>query len=138
MERRVLFIDDDRAGREVALFNLRKGGDKVGAAAGGNPSPREQLLLAGEKALERQRLSAEVRDLRIRATGVERDVVSVSPAMQRVLEMADRGARTEATRLITGESGTGKEAVARRIHVRSPRAEKAFVAVNCAALPAER
>src|SRR4030042_1325654 len=127
MERRILFIDDDRAGREVALFNLRKGERAVGGmrggavASSGKPFHREQLLLAVEKALERQRLTAEVRDLRIRATGVERDVVSVSPAMKRGLAMADRGGRTEATVLITGESGTANEAVARRIHVRSPR-----------------
>ncbi len=201
---RILFIDDDRAGREVALFNLRKAGYKVEAASDGQeglsvfsperfdlvitdvkmpgisgievlrrirkeagdipvlvitafgnvetaveamkegaydfigkPFHRDQLLLAVEKALERKRLAAEVRDLRIRASGVGRDIVSVSPAMKRVLDMADRVAGTDATVLITGESGTGKEAVARRIHVRSARAEELFVAVNCAAIPAE-
>jgi DNA-binding NtrC family response regulator len=202
--KRILFIDDDRAGREVALFNLRKAGYRVETASDGTeglsafspeqfdlvitdlkmpgvsgievlrrirkespdipvlvitafgnvetaveamkegaydfigkPFHRDQLLLSVEKALERQRLTSEVRDLRVRARGVERDIVSASPAMERVLEMADRVAKTDATILITGESGTGKEAVARRIHVRSPRAEKAFVAVNCAAIPAE-
>ena len=201
---RILFIDDDRAGREVALFNLRKAGygveDASDGAEGlaafspekfdlvitdlkmpgisgievlrrirettpdipvlvitafgnvetaveamkegahdfiGKPFHRDQLLLAVEKALERQRLAAEVRDLRIRASGVEREIVSVSPAMKRVLAMADRVAGTDATILITGESGTGKEAVARRVHVRSPRAQGPFVAVNCAAIPAE-
>ncbi|HBX43949.1 MAG TPA: hypothetical protein DEH27_09315, partial [Deltaproteobacteria bacterium] len=99
----------------------------------GKPFHRDQLLLAVEKALERQRLAAEVRDLRIRASGVEREIISVSPAMKRVLAMADRVAGTDATVLITGESGTGKEAVARRVHVRSPRAQGPFVAVNCAA-----
>jgi two-component system NtrC family response regulator len=103
----------------------------------GKPFHREQLLLAVDKAFERRRLAAEVRDLRIRAVGVEREVVSVSPAMNQVLSMADRVAGTDATVLITGESGTGKEAVARRIHVRSQRAEGPFVAVNCAAIPGE-
>jgi DNA-binding NtrC family response regulator len=204
MPGRILFIDDDPAGREVALFNLRKAGYEVTAAedgaqglsafaaspfdlvitdlkmpgipgmevlrkihAGspdvpvlvitafgnvetavaamkegaydfiGKPFHRDQLLLAVEKALDRRRLATEVRDLRIRASGVGRDVVAVSAAMHRLLEMADRVAATEATVLVTGESGTGKEVLARRIHVRSPRAEGPFVAVNCAAIPAE-
>ena len=63
----------------------------------GKPFHRDQLLLAVEKALERKRLNAEVRDLRIRATGVERDIVNVSAAMKRILEMADRVAGTDAT-----------------------------------------
>ncbi len=103
----------------------------------GKPFHRDQLLLAVEKALDRRRLATEVRGLRIRASGVERDVVSVSAPMRRLLEMADRVAATDATILITGESGTGKEVLARRIHVRSLRAEGPFVAVNCAAIPAE-
>jgi len=201
---RILFIDDDRAGREVALFNLRKAGYEVAAASDGQeglaafspekfdlvvtdvkmpgvsgievlrriralapdvpvlvitafgnvetaveamkegaydfigkPFHRDQLLLSVGKAFERRRLAAEVRDLRIRASGVAREIVSVSAAMRRVLEIADRVAGTDATVLITGESGTGKEAVARRVHVKSPRAEGPFVPVNCAAIPGE-
>jgi two-component system NtrC family response regulator len=103
----------------------------------GKPFHRDQLLLSVGKAFERRRLAAEVRNLRIRASGVERQIVSVSPAMKQVLSVADRVAATDATVLITGESGTGKEVVARRIHVRSRRAEGPFVAVNCAAIPGE-
>ena len=204
MAGRILFIDDDPAGREMALFNLRRAGYEVTAAedgAGGlsafasspfdlvitdlkmpgipgmevlrkihggspdvpvlvitafgnvetavsamkegaydfigKPFHRDQLLLAVSKALDRRRLATEVRALRIRASGVGRDVVSVSAAMRRLLEVADRVAPTDATVLITGESGTGKEVLARRIHVRSLRAEGPFVAVDCAAIPAE-
>jgi two-component system NtrC family response regulator len=103
----------------------------------GKPFHRDQLLLSVGKAYERRRLAAEVRNLRIRAGGVERQIVSVSPAMKQVLSVADRVAATDATILITGESGTGKEVVARRIHVHSRRAEGPFVAVNCAAIPGE-
>jgi DNA-binding NtrC family response regulator len=55
--------------------------------------------------------------------------------MRRAFEMADRVAPTDSTVLILGESGTGKDLMAQEIHARSPRAAKAFVAVNCAALP---
>jgi len=58
-----------------------------------------------------------------------------SGPMRRVFEMADRVAATDATVLLLGESGTGKDLLAQEIHDRSPRAGKAFVAVNCAALP---
>lgn len=62
-------------------------------------------------------------------------MIGASPEMRRVFEMSERVAATDATVLILGESGTGKDLLAQEIHNRSPRAEKAFVAVNCAALP---
>lgn len=55
--------------------------------------------------------------------------------MQRVLELAGRAARSEATVLVTGESGTGKERLARYIHERSQRRAGPFIAINCGALP---
>src|SRR5260370_29662758 len=55
--------------------------------------------------------------------------------MRHAFEMADRVAATDSTVLILGESGTGKDLLAPEIHARSPRAGKAYVAVNCAALP---
>ncbi|MEO5373486.1 MAG: sigma-54 dependent transcriptional regulator [Alphaproteobacteria bacterium] len=57
------------------------------------------------------------------------------PAMGRVIKMADQVAGSDASILITGESGTGKEVVARYVHRKSRRADKRFVAVNCAAIP---
>ena len=201
---RILFIDDDKAGREVALFNLRHAGYEITPAENGQeglsffspekfdlvitdvkmpgisgievlrrikkqapeipvlvitafgnvetaveamkngaydfigkPFQRDQLLLSAERALERRRLATEVRELRIRASGVEREIVGSSSAMKRLLEIADRVSRTDAGILITGESGTGKEVIARRIHVHSHKAEGPFVAVNCAAIPGE-
>ncbi len=63
------------------------------------------------------------------------EIVGVSPPLQAVLAHVTRVAATDSTVLITGETGTGKELVARAIHKRSRRAARAFITVNCAALP---
>jgi formate hydrogenlyase transcriptional activator len=63
------------------------------------------------------------------------EIVGTSPALQAVLSRISKVAPTDSTVLITGETGTGKELVARAIHRRSRRAVRAFVSVNCAAIP---
>jgi transcriptional regulator with GAF, ATPase, and Fis domain len=63
------------------------------------------------------------------------EIVGSSPALQAVLSRVAKVAPTDSTVLITGETGTGKELVARAIHKRSQRAARAFVSVNCAAIP---
>ena len=65
---------------------------------------------------------------------VESNLVGESPALAEVLHLVGKVAPTDSTVLITGESGTGKELVARAIHHNSPRRDKSFVAINCAAL----
>jgi DNA-binding NtrC family response regulator len=62
-------------------------------------------------------------------------IVTEDAEMKRLLAFLKKAAATDATVLITGESGTGKELVARYVHNNSPRAEKDFIAVNCAAVP---
>lgn len=63
------------------------------------------------------------------------DIIATSPQMLAVMRMVERIAPTNATVLLLGESGTGKELLAKAIHAQSPRANKPFVAVNCAAIP---
>jgi len=88
------------------------------------------ILKLAELGAENQRLRRE-----LVADGQFGRMLGASAAMRRVFEMAERVAPTDATILILGESGTGKDLLAQEIHARSPRAGKAFVAVNCAALP---
>src|SRR5262249_26325781 len=94
----------------------------------------ERLLEALKRANERLASENEylrVRDARHSSGG---DVVGSSAAMREVWRYVDRVAATPTTVLLTGETGTGKERIARAVHERSPRRERLFVAVNCAAL----
>jgi DNA-binding NtrC family response regulator len=72
---------------------------------------------------------------RLTSEGQFGQMIGRTAEMRHAFEIADRVAPTDTTVLILGESGTGKDLLAQEIHARSPRAGKAFVAVNCAALP---
>ena len=75
-----------------------------------------------------------LREAIVRSSMLE-EIVGSSPALRRVLTQVDKVAATDSTVLILGETGTGKELIARAIHNRSTRAGRAFVSVNCAAIP---
>jgi len=101
------------------------------------PLSRTVLLPVIAKAFEKHVLLTENRFLRdelARSRGIH-NVIGQSPAIQALLRLAQQVAPTTATVLIYGETGTGKEVFAKAIHQLSPRRDKPFVTVNCAALP---
>jgi two-component system nitrogen regulation response regulator NtrX len=98
------------------------------------PLTPEGVLLAVSSALELRQTRRVARALRAEL-GFGGQMVGKSSAMDTVRQMIARVAPTDARVLITGESGTGKELVASAIHDASPRREKPFVRVNCAAIP---
>ena len=100
------------------------------------PLARERVLLVVRNALERcelQRENQRFRDL----VGDGPRMVGTSAAFQRALADATRVAKSDVGVLLTGESGTGKELLAAHIHRESRFAPRAFVKVNCAAIPTE-
>ncbi|MGH7283909.1 MAG: sigma-54-dependent transcriptional regulator [Polyangiaceae bacterium] len=99
----------------------------------------DAVALSVAKAAEHRRLLERARDLEERLVAHEQfgELIGTSAKMQAVYRMIEGVASATSTVLILGESGTGKELVARAIHRRSPRAEKPFVPVNCAAIPKE-
>ncbi len=100
------------------------------------PLKRMAIVKSVRKAAERQSLVEENRTLRQEIKLLtRREIVGTSPALRRVLDVATQAAPSSATVLVLGESGTGKELLARYIHERSARARRAFIAVNCAAIP---
>ena len=98
------------------------------------PLSLENVTLRVRHALDQHRLEAENQSLR---TKVERkfELIGQAPVMQRLRELIATAGPTNSRVLIAGENGTGKELVARAIHQHSPRADRPFVAVNCAAIP---
>jgi DNA-binding NtrC family response regulator len=117
---------------DTAIESIRMGAfDYVG-----KPCPLDELEVRIQRALERQAL-------RHRATLLERGLtppdlgssfVGDSPEFRGLLARIDRVAPTDSTVLITGETGSGKEMVAKLLHGRSPRRQRPFVVVDCAAL----
>jgi len=99
------------------------------------PLSLDKVLTVSRNALMVRKLREENKDLKMAATVKQSDLIGNSPALQAVRDMIEQAGASDARILISGENGTGKELVARAIHLRSPRAARAFVEVNCAAIP---
>ncbi len=100
------------------------------------PLDTDRILLTLRNALDHVDLASE--NERLREDVLDRyEIVGSSPAIKQVLDVIEKVAPTPARVLITGENGVGKELVARAIHRLSPRVNKPFVEVNCAAIPSE-
>jgi len=118
---------------DVALAAMREGAYDYLL----KPFKNDEVVMTLRKAEERERLRREVDTLRSSlGIGAVGDlVVCQSRAMRDLVELASRVARHSTCVLITGESGTGKEVIARAIHRMSPRSDRNFTAINCAAIP---
>src|SRR5215813_3687080 len=103
------------------------------------PFDFEELLPLAEKALERRELMAETASMRRQLSTRSEyfNIIGSSKQMQTIYETIESVAKSDANVLIVGESGTGKELIANAIHYHSLRSKKAFIKVNCAALPKE-
>jgi DNA-binding NtrC family response regulator len=101
------------------------------------PYEADDILITVERALSKRSLEKEVQFLRSEMALQSSSIISNAPTMQSVFQTIEKVAQTNTSILISGESGTGKELVARSIHAKSQRSQKPFVAINCAAIPAE-
>jgi len=96
------------------------------------PIDNDQLLLLLNTANEKLKMVQRISHLE---GHIKKDIIGESPYIKEVINIINKVKDTDATILITGESGTGKELIAQKIHRSSNRAEKPFVAINCAAMP---
>jgi DNA-binding NtrC family response regulator len=101
------------------------------------PLEISRLRVVLDRALEKKETMREVQLLRRRLAALApgTDMIGSGPGMTRVFDLVKRVAPANASVVITGESGTGKEVVARAVHNLSPRKDKAFLALNCSAIP---
>jgi len=100
------------------------------------PFDVSELRLIIERALKELAMRREIERLRRKPGGYAQAwIVGQSKEMRRIAQMVAKVAQGNATVLLQGASGTGKESVAKTIHQQSPRADKPFVVINCAAIP---
>ncbi len=103
------------------------------------PWNNEKLLIEIDQTISKRRLERENTQLKraLKQRYNFSNIIGKSEAMRKVLDLVGQVAQSRSTVLLHGESGTGKELMAKAIHTNSPRAEKAFVAVNSGSLPSE-
>jgi DNA-binding NtrC family response regulator len=116
---------------EMAVEAMKKGAQDLIQ----KPIDLERLLQAVERADEIVAMRRELALLRRTAGDPVKMVVGSTPAMKRIMREAERAAAASVSVLITGETGTGKEILAQEIRAMGPRAEEAFIPINCPALP---
>jgi transcriptional regulator with GAF, ATPase, and Fis domain len=97
-------------------------------------SSQASLIVANALLLNELRIDNKRLTERLEATRFG-EIVGTSPPMQQVFRKVEKIAATDISVMITGETGTGKELIAREIHLRSPRATKPFITINCGAIP---
>lgn len=117
---------------ETAVEAVKKGAFDFIA----KPLDLNRLLVTVRNALDKSTLVIETKVLK-KKLSKNTEMIGDSEAIQKIKNMIDRVAPTEARVLITGENGTGKELVARSIHEKSNRASAPLIEVNCAAIPSE-
>jgi DNA-binding NtrC family response regulator len=127
----------------IVIADFKRASDAVNAVKKGahsfirKPFQGDEFFLKIEKAIEFKRLKLETQNLRGERPLIynTHNFIYKSDEMKKVLDLVKKVATTDSTVMITGETGTGKELISGAIHYNSNRADKAFVKVNCAALP---
>jgi two-component system response regulator GlrR len=101
------------------------------------PFNHDELLIHTKNCLEKIKLTKEIKSLKkvVKDRYGFDDIIGRSQKMEEVLEQVTKAADSDSTIIIEGESGTGKELIAKTLHLASPRADRPFVAINCAAIP---
>ena len=101
------------------------------------PFNYDELLLQTKNCIEKTKLTKEIKSLRkmVKDRYGFDNIIGRSNKMEKVLEQVAKAADSDSTIVIEGESGTGKELIAKSLHLASARADRQFVAINCAAIP---
>ncbi len=128
-----VIVQTSQGSIETVIKAMRAGADDFVV----KPVSPERLRVSIQNLLKVNALTEEVKRLNKKVSGelTFDDLVASSPAMANVLRLGRRGAQSNIPMLIEGESGVGKEMIARAIQGESERSGKAFVAVNCGAIP---